>query len=290
MKRDFDYFACTQCEFLFVEPFLAPEEIYTDDYYEGRGPDPYVRYSTEFENYRRLDRVLEFDDLARVAQKYLETQPPAGPIKWLDFGCGAGGFLKYLVDKKTFSVRGKDFPIEIVGNDVGAYAERLKKENGFNIVNDSELAAFKDATFDMISMIEVLEHIPMPAEPLKLIARLLKPGGLLILTTGNLGSPIAKRQGLNYAYNVPEIHISLFNPRSLAFLYAHCGLSPYFVRYHDVVKYKGIKTVLNPTLKRLARIALAVPGTVSLVDLLYGVSAMPCAVKPLRGDESSPAV
>jgi 2-polyprenyl-3-methyl-5-hydroxy-6-metoxy-1,4-benzoquinol methylase len=62
-------------------------------------------------------------------------------------------------------------------------------------------------------MIEVIEHLPDPSAAIALISRLLKPGGLLLLTTGNLDSPVARRQGIHYRYCAPEIHVSLFNPR-----------------------------------------------------------------------------
>jgi SAM-dependent methyltransferase len=132
-------------------------------------------------------------------------------------------------------------------------------------------------------MIEVLEHLPSPLEPLQLVSRLLKPGGLLLLTTGNLDSPVARRQGIHYRYCAPEIHVSLFNPRCLAQLYRRVGLQPYPVLYHGAVQFKVLKTLRHRRTQRaLAALALRFPPFVRLVDHLYGVSAMPCAVKPPR--------
>jgi hypothetical protein len=54
------------------------------------------------------------------------------------------------------------------------------------------------------------------------------------------------------------------------------------VRYSGVVKFKVIKSLVHPGRRRLARIALKFPPLVRLIDLAYGVSAMPCATKPLR--------
>ncbi len=316
LRREFEFHACRDCGLLFVEPFSG-FEIYDDAYYRGQGPDPYVDYEAEYHDWRLSDRLLEFDDLARIAATHvaagerrmeegersidsaaspslpLSRSPPLSlsrvpplpvspsprlPLRWLDFGCGAGGFLKYLRDRGTLH----GHPLELTGHDVGSYADQLKARDGFRILDLDELRREPDATFDLISMIEVLEHLPSPLEPLQLVSRLLKPDGLLLLTTGNLDSPVARRQGIHYRYCAPEIHVSLFNPRCLAQLYRRVGLDPLAVRYHGAVKFKVLKTLRRRRARRaLASLALRFPPFVRLVDRLYGVSAMPCAVRPL---------
>jgi len=284
LRREFDFFRCQECELLFVEPFSG-FEIYNDAYYRGEGPDPFVDYESEYRDWRRSDRSFEFHDMARIAEKRLSDQETKGPrvgnpeiLAWLDFGCGAGGFLKYLRERGTLGGR----LLELSGHDVGSYAELLKRQDGFRILGLDELGREPDARFDVISMIEVIEHLPAPDSAIALIARLLKPGGLLLLTTGNLDGPVARRQGIHYRYCAPEIHVSLFNPRSLATLYRRYGLQPHAVRYRGAVKFKALKSLRHrPFLRACARLALVFPPTVRLLDALYGVSAMPCAVKPI---------
>ncbi len=266
---------------MMVEPFSG-FDIYNDAYYRGAGPDPYVDYEAEYKNWRHTDRLLEFRDLARLAWLYLESArrlpgPTLPPLRWLDFGCGAGGFLKYLREERQLAGR----PLDLTGHDVGSYATLLKTQDRFRILDLTELSREPDASYDVISLIEVLEHLPSPLEPLQLVARLLKPGGLLLLTTGNLDSPIARRQGIHYRYCAPEIHVSLFNPRCLAALYQRVGLQPYPVRYDGAVKFKVLKSLRHrPLLRGLAAAGLALPPFTRAIDALYGVSAMPCAIKP----------
>ena len=299
IRTEFSFHLCRACELLFVEPFSG-FEIYNDAYYRGAGPDPFVDYETEYRDYRRTDRALEFADLARLAEAHLAASSPSSPssassasspssassasspvspspLHWLDFGCGAGGFLKFLRERATFAGR----PLQLSGHDVGSYAELLRSTDGFRILDFDEISREPSAQFDVISLIEVIEHLPEPAAAIALVARLLKPGGLLLLTTGNLDSPVARRHGIHYRYCAPEIHVSLFNPRCLARLYAAHGLTPLSVRYHGTVVFKVVKSLRHrPVLRALAHLALKFPPFVRLVDHLYGVSAMPCAVKP----------
>ncbi len=278
--RDFAYLACDTCGYLFVDPF-AGYEIYNDDYYRGRGPDPYVDYAAEYADYRATDRILEFDDLARLASAHFAAAPAGdAPLRWLDFGCGAGGLLKFLADRKTLAVAGRARPLEITGHDVGSYADLLRTRDGFRILDLDRLRALPDAQFDVISLIEVIEHIEFPDPVIALAARLLRPGGLLLLTTGNNDCPVARRTGLGYRYYLPEIHVGIFNPRCLDRLYARHGLRPHAVRYSGVVKFKIIKSLVHPGRRRLARVALGFNPLVRLIDRAYGVSAMPCATKP----------
>ena len=276
IAREFEYHVCQECGFMRVEPFTG-FEIYNDAYYRGQGPDPYVDYEAEYHSWQGSDRMLELQDLTGIAERHVARAGSRGPIAWLDFGCGAGAFLMYLRSRAALNGR----PLDLIGHDVGSYADLLRTKHGFRILDLGQLAAEPAARFDVISMIEVIEHLPDPLETMRLIARLLKPGGLLLLTTGNLESPVARRQGIHYRYCAPEIHVSLFNPRCLSRLYRRVGLEPRQVRYRGAVKFKVLKTLRHrPGLRFLGSAGLAFPPFVRVVDFLYGVSAMPCAVKP----------
>jgi SAM-dependent methyltransferase len=279
IERDFEYWRCPACDYMFVEPFPG-YGVYDQAYYEGRGPDPYVDYESEFRDYRATDRVAEYDDLWRLASGFLRAADRRGPVAWLDFGCGAGGFLAYLRDKAVLPQGSGDRPLELTGHDVGTYADRLASERGFRIVGLTALQGLPDASFDVVSLVEVIEHIEFPEPVLALAARLLKPGGLLLLTTGNIASAVARAQGLSYAYLVPEIHVGLYTPRALGRAYARHGLVPVRFRYDGAVRFKVIKTLREAGKRRLVRVFLQLPIAVRLVDALFGTSGMPCARKP----------
>jgi SAM-dependent methyltransferase len=287
VKRDvtFEFFRCAECDFRFVEPVTGPE-IYDDDYYEGRGVDPLIDYVAEYRDYASTPRIEEFRSLTDLAAAELarRIRDEAGALPdvlhWLDFGCGAGGLLKWLRDLRRFEIGGRAIAIEPAGSDVGVYADRLRERDGFRILDERELAALPDAQFDVISLIEVIEHVEHPLDVLGLCSRLLRPGGLLLLTTGNLAGPLARWQGVQFGYCAPEIHISLWTPQSLELAYDRVGLAPLRVRCDGSIRFKIRKNLARaPALARLRFLWLSRP-MIAALDWLFGASRMPMAVKP----------
>ncbi len=278
LGRDFEYWDCAACGMMFVEPF-AGYQVYDDAYYQGRGADPYVDYETEYRDYRSTDRIEELRDLWRVASGFVGRSLEPGPVEWLDFGCGAGGLLQFLSAQREIRSGDRSWPLRLSGHDIGTYADRLRRD-GFEILSLDALHSQPDGRYDVISLIEVIEHIEYPDEVFRLVARLLKPGGLLLLTTGNVASPAFRVQGLGYGYCMPEVHVSYFTPRALGVAYARHGLVPVCFRYDGTVRFKVIKTLRTPGRQRLARLALRFPPVVWMIDFLFGTSRMPCATKP----------
>jgi 2-polyprenyl-3-methyl-5-hydroxy-6-metoxy-1,4-benzoquinol methylase len=274
---------CRECSFRFMDPVVDPAAIYTDEYYRGKGADPLVDYEEEFFHFRSSARVSEYRDLRKlvVAQLNKRSWEPksGGRLRWLDYGCGAGGLLRFLAEAGSLNIGGKAVPIDVIGFDPGSYSDRLS-ELGTTVLSESELDALPAGSFDVVTCIEVLEHVMYPVPVVKRLARLLAPGGLLQLTTGNLESPAARLLGSRFPYLMPEIHISLFNPGLLASLYRDAGLEPVWQKYQGSIEFK-----IRKSLPRLGDTALVAglagrDSVIRFFDTAMGVSAMPCAVKP----------
>lgn len=282
---EFRFYQCRECSFRFVEP-ITDFGVYDDAYYAGQGPDSLVNYHEEYSNYRSTSRRFEFAGLVRFAQEHLRNRSGVGCLEqdgvtWLDFGCGAGGLLKYLRDLGELTCHGVRLPLHPVGHDVGSYSERLKKEDNFEILSWEELERDCATRFDIISCIEVIEHIPYPRTVIDLLARSLRPDGLLILTTGNLDCPLARLQGINFAYCIPEIHVSLFNPSLLSRLYREAGLTPILMRHHGTLKFRFLKNLALIPCGRLLSWLAFFPPALRFADYIFGVSKMPFAVKTM---------
>jgi len=269
---------CGRCGFMWVDPFPG-YGVYDDKYYRGEGPDPYVDYASEYETGRHGARLPEFKNLWELTYNcILKISRNDKNLKILDYGSGAGGFMD--------SARSKwpnewltDAQLEIQGFDTGSYASRPANEKKFHILTESELNSLS-GFYNVITCIEAIKHVREINLTMQNLSRLLKPGGLLILTTGNMRSLAARIAGMNHRYLIPDIDISLFNPACLAMLYWKHGLTPARFKHNGILEYNILKSIRNPRLSEIAAAALPVPGFKRFVDMLYGVSAMPCAVKP----------
>src|SRR5262249_55429731 len=102
-----------------------------------------------------------------------------GTGRWLDIGYGEGGLLR-IAQRRGWTCFGTE--ISPVALEFGAL-------QGWVVAADPIAdPRFPVQGFDVISMIELLEHVPDPDQVLKTAACLLRPGGVLYLTTPNADS------------------------------------------------------------------------------------------------------
>ena len=102
-----------------------------------------------------------------------------------------------------------------------------------------------EGQFDIITLIEVIEHTLDPVDELRRVRSLLKPSGIVMLTTGN--SAPFRRRFQHWRYVVPEIHISFFEPQTLAMAMRSAGLEPVYPGYVDgwtvIIRFKVLKNI-----------------------------------------------
>ncbi|MGO4567295.1 class I SAM-dependent methyltransferase [Rhizobium sp. 2YAF20] len=228
--RLFKFCRCSECNFSFVENYRSDfENIYNEDYYRGKGGDPMVDYVYENENPGLTIRFYEYRGLCQI----FSTLCPTGG-KWLDFGCGGGGLVRYARQRS----------LDVVGSEDG-WAADLGRSSGIPILTSQELDSHA-GSFDFVTAIEVFEHIADPLEAFKKIRSLLKPGGKLFLTTGNAAPWSARLLEWGYTH-APDVHISFFEPgtlrrclRETGFVSAQCAFNTGF---KDIIKYKVLKNI-----------------------------------------------
>jgi SAM-dependent methyltransferase len=137
----------------------------------------------------------------------LEQYAPAKSA--LDFGCYDGGFLDLL---------GPEW--RKAGIEPSASAAAKAKERGVEIIGSSlettDLSPYA-GQFGAVVIFDVMEHIPDPVGDLRRLREVLMPGGVMLIETGDTGSPDYGRFGKYHPYCGIAEHIGFFNRKSIDF-------------------------------------------------------------------------
>ena len=198
-KNELEIVSCIQCRTLYCpySPWYN-SEMYYGDYYTHHGIDepPLVA--------RRLTEITA------AFSRYRQTN------RLLDVGCGAGSLLRAA----------RNHGWDAQGIDVSASAVSHVRKLGFEVFHgELKDAQLKYEQFDVITAAEILEHLFDPAAVVKEMNRLLRPGGLLWLTTPNCRSLSARVMGLGWRVVSPPEHLQLFSIEGLRTLLLRAGFS-----------------------------------------------------------------
>ncbi|HAW51682.1 MAG TPA: hypothetical protein DCX54_05040 [Flavobacteriales bacterium] len=179
---------CTECSMVFAwdipdsrELIAHYEEYGRDDYKSPITVKRYREILSKFEHARSLNRIL-------------------------DIGCGMGFFLE-VAQELNWKTYGTEYTETAV--------ENCRQKDITMFKGDLSEINFGELTFDVITCIEVIEHIQDLHSFISGIKKILRPGGLLYLTTPNIRSLNSRM--LKEDWNVlcyPE-HLSYFSKKSL---------------------------------------------------------------------------
>jgi ubiquinone/menaquinone biosynthesis C-methylase UbiE len=126
----------------------------------------------------------------RSMTESLLAEPLAGHgLVLLDAGCGTGGFLRWIAASGAFD--------RLVGTDLSEHAIELAKQRSRDLelhVAPLHELPFADGTFDVLTLNDVLQHVPEDrvTESLRECARVLRPSGMLLVRTN--GARRARRE------------------------------------------------------------------------------------------------
>ncbi|HYG74445.1 MAG TPA: class I SAM-dependent methyltransferase [Planctomycetota bacterium] len=229
-------YSCDSCSLQFKHPRPSAEEL--SRIYAAAQPawayDPQTRLDWE--------RALAF----------MEERLPGGSV--LDVGCYDGAFLCYA---------GSGF--KRYGIEPNTAAAARAREQGIELAG-SDLSAVS-VCVDCVTAFDVIEHVPDPLAFLESAAARMKPGGFLIIATGNAEAPSFRFMRGGYWYcQLPE-HLSFISPawaqRAAEKLglkvirteaYSHLGRPKFHTRMFEALANVAYR--LSPSLLRLCRLLL----------------------------------
>lgn len=198
-KEDFHICECLSCGLLYTMPRPNKEKI--GEYYKSE------EYYSHQENKKGfIPRLYESVKKVNLKHKYNLATQGLNVGKMLDIGCGVGDFL-HTAEEHSWTCTGVE-PSE----DAKAIAKTKTKAN---IINSEDMEKIPDATFDLITMWHVLEHVDNLKWQIEQLHRLTKTKGRIVIAVPNYKSYDAQYyKELWAAYDVPR-HLSHFNKNVL---------------------------------------------------------------------------
>ena len=191
---------CAQCGLIYLNPRPTPEEIkkyYPEDYeafYDLGAASPMRQWHL----LRSLNAQLDFVE-AHI--------PSRGRL--LDVGCATGNFL-HVAQTRGWEVAG----IEINPR-AAEFANQRYGVQVFTEPLEHTAALLPDNSFDVITLWDVLEHLPSPRTAMQHIHRLLAPSGVVVFSIPNLRSFDRYIFGSTWiGWDTPR-HFTLFGPQTL---------------------------------------------------------------------------
>jgi SAM-dependent methyltransferase len=198
-KNGYQILSCRRCKTLYVtNKGNIPESYDYADYYEGRD------ISTPAFVAKRLDEIVT--TFESVKQKN----------RLLDIGCGSGAMLE-AAQRKNWQAEGVE---------VSDSAVVYLRGKGFKVFHGFlHEANYPDNYFDVVTAVELFEHLLAPSEVIEEAARILRPGGILWATTPHSKGASARLLGTHWSIICPPEHVQLFSAKGLRMLLQQSGFS-----------------------------------------------------------------
>jgi SAM-dependent methyltransferase len=147
---------------------------------------------------------------------------PAPGARVLDIGTAGGAFLE-AAETFGYDARGMEPSRYLVEK---GRARGLKIEQG--IIDDH---TFSGASFDMVSLWDVLEHVCEPRAALTKVAKLLKPNGIVLINFPDIGTWQARIAGKRFWW-ILSVHLQHFTPATMRAICSRAGLAAVHFQRH----------------------------------------------------------
>jgi len=207
--KGYEYAKCSDCESIVLLNIPDVKKLYEKD-----GTPASTIYLDKDVFQRRVETIA----LPKI-EFILETINKNDNLIWCDVGCGVGELLEGLKQNYNGKING-------IGIEIDPAEIRFGREKGLEIVqgfidpdNPSEEIIDIVRKADIVSMLNVLEHIEKPDEIIDFYKRHMKKGSNLVIEVPrhpslasfvNLASP-----KLTYRHIAPPVHLQVFSDKSI---------------------------------------------------------------------------
>jgi len=244
-KDDYNHVKCNSCGLIYVNPRLRHSKDNLDSFYAS-DEDPEGLIKSLLHRAYSARRQKIFCAELKKMEGYRESN------RILDIGCSFGGFL-YAAKNLGWEAKG----IEAV-YDVGKHGKELYDLDIF--FGTLEEAKLEPASFDVIRLNNIIEHIPLPSQFLADVSKLLRKGGLLSVSTPNFDSYSVSICGKEWIYFDGQHHIVLFTPATLEKILDKNGFTTVLLStkgFHIRVKDHISHNLAKETLLKLSEKAIS---------------------------------
>lgn len=224
---------CRQCGFVSADLQLSHDELaalYSQRYFAGE----------EYRDYVAERALIERQFRARLArlQRFV---PSPGSKRLFEIGAAYGFFLS--VARDAFQ--------RVEGIDIAADAAAMARESfGLPVATGDFLDHRVDGLVDVVCLWDTIEHLARPDLYVQKAAAILKPGGVLALTTGDIESLMARMRGAKWRQIHPPTHLHYFSRATLTRLLERFGFRIKYVGHEGMTRSVDTMAYILLTIKR----------------------------------------
>lgn len=215
---------CRACGFFTADVSLDRaelERLYSEAYFVG---EEYRDYASERDLF-----VRQFELRLKTLLRYL---PTGRRHRLFEIGAAYGFFLD-LARRHFDQVSGID-----LSREAAAYA---RDTVGVAVAAGDFLEYPLEGQLDAVCMWDTIEHLAYPASYIEKVAAHLAPGGVVAITTGDIGSPLARWRKGKWRQIHPPSHLHYFSKRTLRLLLEKYGLEVCYTGYAGC--YRSVDTI-----------------------------------------------
>jgi 2-polyprenyl-3-methyl-5-hydroxy-6-metoxy-1,4-benzoquinol methylase len=201
---DFKYFDCRDCHALFLNPMYTME--FTEDVHKTNG-NSFVWQDSYFD-FVQTYGDSSYSPVAEEIKKQIRAAGIAAP-SILDVGSGTGALLSEL---KRIGLN------DLQGVEPGPQGKAGAEKYQLPIANIGITEFNPGKKYNVVLLMDVIEHIPDTHELITKIDSLLAPGGIIISNTPNLGSLASLIRKDRWSALTPPAHLLMWHKKTFAAL------------------------------------------------------------------------